>query len=202
MLILLSSFFIIGCQNRKKVLKISEFRSAQIEKIKKDSLSELKKTEQKKVQDKIKINQNEKTIDGHIEIKGKTDSLNNFHYHNIVDGDTLQDISIVGNSDFIIKNRYKSSEKKKDSVSEFYGLNIIQEVARKSVAQSTIKEVAKKVKSVDKNIKEKTFTFGAWMIWLIVILLIIAAVWAYYYFGGGFDIKGIWNRIFGNKTKD
>ena len=61
-----------------------------------------------------KIEQKEKSNDGDIVIKGKTDSLNkDFKFHNVVNGDTISDIYISGNADFVIKNRWKKIDKKK-----------------------------------------------------------------------------------------
>lgn len=183
MLILLCS--LLSCSSRKKHVEFSEEGKTEVERISLDSLkSETAKTETKKVTDKT-IEQKKNEISGDIIIKGKTDSLQDFNFHNVVNGDTISDIYISGNADFIIKNRWKQIDKKeiKETVTE--KLNIIATIARKSVAQKTIKEVAEKIKSKEVSVKSSGFQFPVYLIIGFAVLLLILLWFLWKKFGGG-----------------
>lgn len=149
-------------------------------KIDTNTVVSLDKSVQKIDKIEIKKDQTVKENDGDIIIKGKTDSLKDFNFHNIVDGDTLSDIYISGNADFMIKNRWKKTEKKEIEKSESERLNIIAEIARKSVAQSTIKEVAKELKT--KEVKVKSTGFGL-PVYLIIGGAVIVVILLFWFFG-------------------
>ena len=93
MLILL---LVLNCRSRKKALQINEYRTAEVERIDTDTMETLMQQEQKKVSVKKTEQEKLKENDGDIIIKGKTDTGNDFHFHNVVDGDTLSDITISG----------------------------------------------------------------------------------------------------------
>lgn len=170
----------MGCRTKEKAV------SKEKEKIEIKQISDIDSTvtvkaeavqviEEKKQETKV-----EKSQEGHVEIKGKTDSANAFNYTNVVGGDTLS-ISITGNADFVIKNKF--SDRVKETVSESLSenLNAIAEFSRKVVAQETIKEVASEIKKTDVAVKTKNFTFGAWFTWVLTAIIVICAVWLFYY---------------------
>ena len=165
---------ILGCRNRKKAVQISEIQRTETT----SADTNVVVSQEKKLHDldkkTEKIEQKEKSNDGDIVIKGKTDSLKkDFKYHNVVNGDTISDIYISGNADFVIKNRWKQIDKKeiKETVTE--KLNIIANIARKSVAQKTIKEVAEKIKSKEVAVKSSGFQFPMYIIISLAVLLLI-----------------------------
>lgn len=169
-----------SCRTRTKDLAINEYQYAEIEKIDTNTVVSLDKSVQKIDKIEIKKDQTVKENDGDIIIKGKTDSLKDFNFHNIVDGDTLSDIYISGNADFIIKNRWKQTQKKETEKSESESLNIVAEIARKSVAQSTIKEVAIELKTKDVKVKSTGFSFP---IYLIIGGAVIVVILLFWFFG-------------------
>ena len=175
----------LGCRSRKKAVQISEQQRTETT----SADTNVVVSEEKKLHnlDKKteKIEQKEKSNDGDVVIKGKTDSLNkDFRFHNVVNGDTISDIYISGNADFIIKNRWKQVDKKeiKETVTE--KLNIIATIARKSVAQKTIKEVAEKIKSKEVSVKSSGFQFPVYLIIGFAVLLLILLWFLWKKFGG------------------
>lgn len=196
--IILLSSLALSCNTRKKALKITEFKTSEIEKIEKDSVSKIKKEELIKVADKIKVDNSKKEENTSVEIKGKTDSLNDFHYDYVSGTDTVQ-VSIKGKADFKIKSNIKKSEEKKSEEKESEKLNIIQEAARKTVSQSTINKITGETKSKDVDTESTGFTFGAWISWIIIFAIIISLTFLFYKSGGKIDFGAIL-RIF--KKKD
>lgn len=183
MLILLCS--LLSCSSRKKNVEFSEEGKTEVERISLDSLkSETAKTETKKVTDR-NIDQKKNEISGDIIIKGKTDSLQYFNFHNVVNGDTLQVINISGNSTFEIKNKYSKSEEKTVEKNKEENLNIIQQVARTAVAKTTIKKIASEMKKEDKDVKSNGFTFPVYLIGGIVIVVLVLLWFLWKKFGGG-----------------
>lgn len=173
-----------SCRSRKKNLEITEYRFAQVEKIDTNTVI----SNEKAVQDKIiiakKIDQTIKENDGDIVIKGKTDSVKDFRFSNVVGNDTISDIYISGNADFIIKNRWKQTEKKEVIEEKSEHLNIVAEIARKSVAQSTIKEVAEEFKSKKVDAKTTGFSFPMYLIIAGAVAFLILLFFLWKKFGG------------------
>ena len=177
---------ILGCRSRKKTVQISEIQRTETTKADTNVVvSEEKKLHEldKKTE---KIDQKEKSTDGDIVIKGKTDGLNkDFKFHNVVNGDTISDIYISGNADFVIKNRWKQIDKKEIKETVTDKLNIIATIARKSVSQKTIKEVAEKIKSKEVSVKSSDFQFPMYIIIGFAVLLLIVLWFLWRKFGGG-----------------
>ena len=175
---------ILGCRSRKKAVEISEYKLAEVTKIDTNTVVSSEKKAQEVEKTIIKSDQKEKENDGDVLIKGKTDSLQDFKYHNVVNGDTISDIYISGNADFVIKNRWKQIDKKeiKETVTE--KLNIIANIARKSVAQKTIKEVAEKIKSKEVSVKSSGFQFPMYIIIGFAVLLLVLLWFLWKKFGG------------------
>ena len=176
----------LGCRSRKKAVQISEQQRTETT----SADTNVVVSEEKKLQDldkkTEKIEQKEKSNNGDIVIKGKTDSLNkDFKFHNVVNGDTISDIYISGNADFIIKNRWKQIDKKeiKETVTE--NLNIVARVARKSVAQKTIKKVAEKIKAKEVSVKSSGFQFPVYLIIGLAMFLLVLLWFLWKKFGGG-----------------
>ena len=174
--------FLLNCRSRKKELKIEEYRSAEVVKVDTNTVVSNEKKQEELKQTTEKKTKTENDNSGDIIIKGTTDKEKDFHFHNIVEGDTLSEITISGLAEFTIKNRWKKSETVSTAEKKEEYQNIVQEIAQKSVAQSTIKEVAKKIKSEEKTVESKNFTFGAWLVWLLIAAMVVCAVWFYVQF--------------------
>ncbi|MEC5157065.1 hypothetical protein [Chryseobacterium sp. MP_3.2] len=183
-MMLVLMILLTSCRSRKKNLEITEYRFAQVEKIDTNTVI----SNEKAVQDKIiiakKIDQTIKENDGDIVIKGKTDSVKDFRFSNVVGNDTISDIYISGNADFIIKNRWKQTEKKEVIEEKSEHLNIVAEIARKSVAQSTIKEVAEEFKSKKVDAKTTGFSFPMYLIIAGAVAFLILLFFLWKKFGG------------------
>lgn len=167
---------ILGCRTRKRVTETVTIKKdetvkvdSNILKVKRDSIFnriDVKKDAVKKVNDNS----------GDIIIKGKTDSIKPFDFHNIVNGDTLSSIHISGNADFKIINHWNKKEETEKSSNIESNLNIIAKVARTAVAKETIKKLAEKV--VDNRTEVKATGFQ-WPIYLIGGVILLAAVLLY-----------------------
>lgn len=188
---------LVNCRSRKKAIEISEYRSAEVTKIDTNTVV----SEEKKIQEASKsvktTDQKTKENDGDIIIKGKTDSLKDFTFHNVVNGDTLSDIHISGNADFIIKNRWKQTEKKEVVKEASEKLNIVQDLARKSVSKSTIKDVAEKIKNKTVDVKSTGFSVPVYLIIGGAVLLLVLLWFGWKKYGGGIIEKynGLKNKL-------
>ena len=154
----------------------------EIERVKFDSVKEENvKQETKKIIDNS-VQQKKDDFSGDIIIKGKSDSLNPLQFHNIVNGDTLQSISIKGNADYIINNHFQKSEQNKTESGKEESLNVIQKTARDLVSKETIKEVAEVVTTKTNEITSRGFQAGAWIVWALLGVVAIVAIGIYFYF--------------------
>lgn len=168
MIILLT---LISCRSRKKLREVSELNRKETLKIdlkslsvKKDSV--IKITEKKKTEIK-KIDNN----DGEIIIKGKTDSIKPFEFHNIINGDTISSISITGNADFQIKNHWNKVDEKTETKEENKDLDFVAKTARDLVSKETIKKVAEEVKNARTEVKTSGLPAIVYIIAGIILLV-------------------------------
>lgn len=174
-----------SCRNRTKHLEFSEYRSAEVTKIDTNTVVSTEKQMQESIKKKKKIDQQIRENDGNITIEGKTDSIKDFRFSNVVGNDTISDIYISGNADFIIKNRWKQIDKKEVITELAENINIVAEIARKSVAQSTIKEVAEVINKKEVTVKSKGFVFPVYLIIGCTVLFLISIFFLWKKFGGG-----------------
>lgn len=174
-----------SCRSRKKHLEISEYRAAEVTKIDTNTVVSTEKQMQESIKKEKKIDQQIRENDGNITIKGKTDSIKDFRFSNVVGNDTISDIYISGNADFIIKNRWKQIDKKEVITELAENINIVAEIARKSVAQSTIKEVAEVINKKEVTVKSKGFVFPVYLIIGGAVLFLISLFFLWKKFGGG-----------------
>ncbi|WP_336716251.1 hypothetical protein [Chryseobacterium mucoviscidosis] len=181
LLIVLSSL-ILGCRSKKNTISSVNIKSAEIEKIKLDSIKRIQIREtSKKITDNT-VKQKKELFSGDIFIKGKSDSLNPLEYYNIIAGDTLQSITIKGSADYVINNRYQKSNEKTSESKKEENSNIIQKTARDLVSKETIKDVAQTFESKTKDISVHGFQAGAWIVITIIAGFIILAFLTYKYF--------------------
>ena len=174
-----------SCRNRTKHLEFSEYRSAEVTKIDTNTVVSTEKQMQESIKKERKIDQQIRENEGNITIKGKTDSIKDFRFSNVVGNDTISDIYISGNADFIIKNRWKQIDKKEVITELAENINIVAEIARKSVAQSTIKEVAEVINKKEVTVKSKGFVFPVYLIIGGAVLFLISLFFLWKKFGGG-----------------
>lgn len=174
-----------SCRNRTKHLEFSEYRSAEVTKIDTNTVVSTEKQMQESIKKEKKIDQQIRENDGNITIKGKTDSIKDFRFSNVVGNDTISDIYISGNADFIIKNRWKQIDKKEVITELAENINFVAEIARKSVAQSTIKEVAEVINKKEVTVKSKGFVFPVYLIIGGAVLFLISLFFLWKKFGGG-----------------
>lgn len=182
LIIILLNSFLLGCRTKQKAVTITKQGRTEIERVKFDSLKELNsKLETKKVIDNT-VQQKKDEFSGDIIIKGKSDSLNPLQFHNIVNGDTLQSISIRGNAEYSINNHFQKANNIKSESGKEENTNIIQKTARDLVSKETIKDVASTVTETTKKIKVNGFQAGAWIFITIIGIALILIFFAYKYF--------------------
>jgi len=182
LIIILLSSFLLGCRTKQKAVSFTKEGRTEIERVKFDSLKELNsKQETKKVIDNT-VQEKKDEFSGDIIIKGKSDSLNPLQFHNIVNGHTLQSISIRGNAEYSINNHFQKNNNQKSESGKEEKTNIIQQTARDLVSKETIKEVASTVSNTTKKITSKGFQAGAWIVWTVLGIVLILATGIYFYF--------------------
>lgn len=181
LIIILLSSLLLGCRTKHKTSFYSREGKTDIERIKIDSVKEkISKEITKKVVDQT-VKKQIKDFSGDILIRGKSDTLNPFIFHNVVAGDTLQSIVIRGKADYYINNHYqKSTEEKKESSRE-EKTNIIQDLAKTAVSKETIKSVATKVEQKTKDIKSTGFQAGLWVVFVVLGIALIIIFFIYKY---------------------
>jgi hypothetical protein len=179
--LLILSVFVFGCKSKKvlkqeaKVTEKIEFKSKNI----KDSSSSESVVKaaigKKSISDIIQA----KNTD--IEIKGKVNPGNPLIYYNIVNGDTLDNISISGSAEVIYRSN--RNDLKRDSKSESDSLNTSDKQS-KSLSSNLIEGVSNTAKAIQAKTTEvvkKDFQFGAYftfLIWgVVAIILIIIIMW-------------------------
>lgn len=186
---LLAILTMLGCQSRKKRTMLAQ--QTLTEKTQADTVRTAAEKDSvvavvKKSKNKTKT---EKKNEGEVEIKAKVDSAQDFHFDNVVSGDTLSSIHVSGNAEVKIKTNWKDNhvDERLDKVEE--KLDMVAKLARQAVSQKTIKEIAAKVKETNKNVTAKNFTFGAWATWLAAFVAVACLVWLFLYFGGRINLK-------------
>lgn len=179
-LLILCSF--LSCRTKHKVVEVTKEARKEVLQVKIDSLKESAvKQETKKVTDNI-TQEKKDEFSGDITIKGKSDSLNPLEFHNVVNGDTLQVISIRGNADYIIQNRFQRVDNKKTETGREETLNVIQKAARDLVSKETIKDVVAVVETKTRQITSKGFQAGAWIMWGVIGIVLVVSGYFYFYF--------------------
>lgn len=192
---------LLSCQSKKKAIQSYKENSKEVIKSDTNVVISNDKVERNKQIESVKIDKKDEKITGNVEINATTDEKTPFTYHNIINGDTLQVISVVGNSTIKINSTYDKKQKVETENKVKETLNIIAEVSRKAVSQENIKETTKDIKSAAKDIKSNSFTFGAWFTYLLCFIIVACLVWLFYYLGGKFNIIGRLKKL-KNKNGD
>lgn len=162
-----------NCRSRKRAVELKNINRVESIKVdsnivetKKDTIIVVKEIEK---ESEKQINNN----DGEIVIKGKSDSIKSFDFHNIVKGDTLSSIHISGNATFEIKNKWKEEKEIQSEKSIESDLNLVSRIARKSVSQKTINKVSEKAKSIEKKVNASGFQAPIYIILGVVLLIAV-----------------------------
>lgn len=163
----------MSCRSRRK--QVLEQKEKKVQVIKKDSVSVEQKKDSVIIFKEIKKTEHVKKDEnsGDIIIKGKSDSLKDFNYHNIINGDTISLIHIEGNAIFEIKNKWQKKQQDSEVSQKESNLNVVAKIARKAVAKKTIDEVAKEIKQTE---KQTTATGFQWPVYLIAGIIFLVAI--------------------------
>lgn len=198
-IILLSSIIIFSCRNKVKVVETEKVKTH--EQIKTDSVIEKtsKLSSDTIIKNVIKDNTKVNSLTGDIEIKGKSDTIKPFIYHNVQNGDTIQSISIIGNADFVIKSKFEKTESSKNIDEKSEKLNLVAEFSRKAVSQETIKNAVSDFKKVENKVSVHSSPFGMIVFYTIICISVIAAIWLFYYLGGKIEWKQLFSKFVKNK---
>jgi hypothetical protein len=143
--------------------------------IKKDSIfkSVLKDSVIKKTVKEEKIKEQVSKNDGKVIIKGTSDSLKDFHFHNVVDGDTLSDIFISGNAVFVIKNKWKKENVSRETFSVKEDFIIAMKVLKKEIGLEKVEKINSKIVKAESEIKAKGFGIAVYIISGVILLVVI-----------------------------
>ncbi len=183
LLLILFSGLILGCcRSKNKIITVSKENKRETEKVKVDSLSlkSLESTQNKSTD--IATHESKDEISGDILIKGKSDLLNPFVFHNIVEKDTVQSISIIGNAEYIINNHYKKASSEKTENKKENSTNIFQDLAQNTVSKDIIKENTSITSEETKKVKVTGFEIAAWIFITIIGITLILIFFTYKYF--------------------
>ena len=189
LLIIAALLILAGCRSRKANIE-KTLVGAEVEKIVQveKHVAEVKKKDSVKVVEK-KDEKKETETNLHVEFNPKeNDSLEVNH---VADGDSLN-LKIKGNG-IVIFDYKKKKQEEKSFIKEIFGSvtlkNIDSTVTEKRKEKSVIKTETKK-----KVVKEKGFTFGAWIYGIVAFALVLLAVFAYFYLGGKVNLLSIFKN--------
>lgn len=181
LIIILLSSLLLGCRTKHKTSFYSLEGKTDIERVKMDSVKQKTvKESTKKVIDQV-IKKKLQDFSGDIVIRGKSDTLNPFIFHNVVAGDTLQSIVIRGTADYYVNNHYKKTTEYKKESSRDEKTNIIQDLAKTAISKETIKSIATKVEQKTKDIKIKGFQAGSWIFFTLIGISLLIVFFIYKY---------------------
>lgn len=179
--LLILSVFVFGCKSKKVLkqeVKVTEKIEFKYKNIKDSSSSE---SVVKAAIGKKSISDIIQSKNTDIEIKGKVNPGNPLIYYNIVNGDTLDNLSISGSAEVIYRSN--RNDLKRDSKSESDSLNTSDKQS-KSISSNLIEGVSNTAKAIQAKTTEvvkKDFQFGAYvtfLIWgVVAIILIILILW-------------------------
>jgi len=182
LLLIIFSGLILCCRTKSKVVTDYKEHKKETEQLKVDSVSaqNLKTIQSTSLNSFLKENKNE-TL-GDVLIKGKSDLLNPFVFHNVVGKDTVQSISIIGNAEYSINSHYAKTDHEKSEVRKEIFTTVFQDLAQNTVSKEKIKEADSAFSEETKNIKSTGFQAGTWIVITIVVNFLIFIFFIYIYF--------------------
>ena len=181
LLILLSSLM-MGCRSKHKITTTYKENTKETEHIKVDSLSGHGSQSIQSENAEVLVQEKKNEISGEVLIKGKSDASNPFVFHNVVEGDTIQSISIKGNAEYLINNHYIKADHKKSEIKKSETTEIVKDSVQKTLTKETTKEIASKVSEENKKITSTGFEAAAWIFITIIGITLILIFFTYKYF--------------------
>lgn len=179
-LLLLISFSSCRTKN-KEVLKQQE---QQKEFIKKDSLLNIKQRDSLVNETNSKSQEKKENFQdsGDIIIKGISTEQKNFTYYLKKGQDTLSSLEISGNATFEYRNFWNNFkiEQKKEELTNQKTIQKSDKDVNFSSKKNKKTEVQKK--EINKNVKEKDFTFSFWIFSFSCFVISGILIWLYYKF--------------------
>ncbi|MCW1961477.1 hypothetical protein [Chryseobacterium viscerum] len=182
LLLLILSSLMLGCRSKHKITTTYKENTKETEKVKVDSSSFQSLQSTQSISDNVLLKEERNEISGDLLIKGKSDASNPLVFHNVVEGDTIQRISIVGNAEYSISSYYAKVNREKSEVKKEEITHAIQDVTQKTGSKETIREVASKVSEETKKIQSDGFEILAWIFITILGITLILIFFTYKYF--------------------
>lgn len=171
-----------GCRSKQKIISDYKEKTREAENIKVDSLSQKSsKFIQNETADVIFL-EKKNEISSDVSIKGKSDLSNPFLFHNVVGIDTIQSISIMGNAEYIINNRFTKTDNNKTEIRKEDFTHIIQDLSQNNVSKENIREVNSVISAETKEIKAKGLQAGTWIVVTIIVIFLLFIFFVYKYF--------------------
>lgn len=182
LLLIIFCGLLLGCRSKHKITTTYKENTKATEKVKVDSsgLQSIQSIQSESTAAALKEEKN--IISGDLLIKGKSDTSNPFVFHNVVGSDTIQSISIIGNTEYSISSHYIKANSQKSEVKKEEAIHVIQDITQKTVSKDTIREVTSKVSEETKKIKLNGFDIAAWIFITIVGVTLILIFFTYKYF--------------------
>lgn len=182
LLLIIFSGLILCCRSKTKIATTYTEDKKETEKVKVDSLSLQSLQSAQSTSFDVLLKEEKNETSGEILIKGKSDPFNPFVFHNVVGGDTIQSISIMGTAEYAITNHYAKTSNEKIENKKEESTNSIQDLSQIAVSKETIKEAASVISEETKKIKINGFELAAWIFTTILGITLILIFFTYKYF--------------------
>ena len=153
-----------------------------------------KHVEEKKVKDSIKVvekKDEKKDTETNLHVEFDPKKNDSLEVNHVADGDSLK-LKIKGNG-IVIFDYKKKKQEAKNFVKEIFGSVTLKNIDS-TVTEKRKEKIEIKTETKTKEVKEKGFTFGAYLNWIIIAALVIAAVFFYFYFGGKVNLLSMFKN--------
>ncbi len=182
LLIIFSSLILGCCRSKQKITTLSRESKKETEKVKTDSLS-VRHTEAVHISDaQTEVSEKKDEISGDLLISGKSDLANPFIFHNVIGKDTVQSISIMGNAEYSISNRYTKASNKTSEIKKEKSADILRHTDQKVVSNKIIREKDSVISQETRKIKVSGFEITAWIFMTVMGITLILMFFTYKYF--------------------
>lgn len=181
LLMIFSGLILDCCRSKTKITTVSQENKQETEKVQVDSSGLQSVESAQSASANISLKEKTDNLSGDVLIKGKSDTANPFIFHNVIGNDTVQSISILGNAEYSVSNRYtkasnEKSENKKEEIT-----NIFQERAQSAVSKESDKTVTSVISEETKKLKVTGFEIAAWICITILGITLILIFFTYKY---------------------
>lgn len=183
LLLIIFSGLILGCcRSKQKITSVSREVKKEMEQVKADSSSVQHTETIHNASAQAEVTEKKDEISGDLLISGKSDPSNPFVFHNVIGKDTVQSISIMGNAEYSISNRYAKASNGYSESKKEKSADILQHTAQKAVSKEMIKEKNSVVSQETKKIKVSGFEITAWIFLTVMGITLILMFFTYKYF--------------------